>query len=77
VAKCEVCGTDYDQAFVVTHGGTEHTFDCFECAIHSLAPTCSACGTRIIGHGVEADSRIFCSAHCSSKEGITELQDRA
>jgi len=53
MAKCEVCGNDYDKSFTVTTKGKAHTFDSFECAIHALAPKCSHCGCKIIGHGVE------------------------
>jgi hypothetical protein len=38
MARCEVCGNDYDNAFEVTTAkGQSHTFDSFECAIHALA----------------------------------------
>ena len=57
--KCENCGNDYERAFLVTMAGKEHTFDSFECAINILAPKCSHCETRIIGHGVESEGRIF------------------
>ncbi len=77
MAQCEVCGNEYDKAFGVVVGGTKHTFDSFECAIHSLAPTCDHCNCKIIGHGVEANGSMFCSAHCAGKKGVTELQDRA
>jgi hypothetical protein len=77
MAVCEVCGNDYDKAFEVRMGGSTHTFDSFECAIHALAPTCAHCGCRIIGHGVESDRRIFCCAHCAGAEGVSELRDRA
>jgi hypothetical protein len=76
MAVCEMCGNDYDKAFDVVMAGESHTFDSFECAIHSLAPTCGHCGCRIIGHGVEADGRMFCCAHCSSQEGVGGLEDR-
>jgi len=76
MAICEVCGNDYDKSFEVILDGRTHTFDCFECAIHELAPTCEQCGCRIIGHGVEAQGSIFCGAHCASEEGVTALQDR-
>jgi hypothetical protein len=62
---CEVCGNDYDKAFTVTLAGALHTFDSFECAIHALAPLCSHCGCRIVGHGVERDAAMFCCAHCA------------
>ncbi len=78
MARCEVCGNDYDKAFQVTAaGGEARTFDSFECAIHALAPTCEHCGCRVIGHGVEADGRIFCCAHCAEESGVTGLADRA
>ncbi|MBD3257543.1 hypothetical protein GF377_03845 [candidate division GN15 bacterium] len=74
---CEVCGNDYDKTFDVTMGGKSHTFDSFECAIRALAPTCDNCDVRIIGHGVEGNGSMFCSAHCASKQGVEEVQDRA
>jgi Rieske Fe-S protein len=73
---CELCGNEYDKSFEVTMEGSTHTFDSFECAIHALAPTCEHCGCRVIGHGVESDSRIFCCAHCAQETGIEGLQDR-
>lgn len=74
--RCEVCGNAYDKAFEVIMDGASHTFDSFECAIHALAPTCAHCGCRVIGHGVEANGRIFCCAHCAGQEGVPELRDR-
>jgi hypothetical protein len=77
MSVCEVCGNDYDKAFTVTsHDGSTRTFDSLECAIHALAPTCPHCACRVIGHGVEADGRIFCCAHCASESGVTKLHDR-
>jgi Rieske Fe-S protein len=76
MAVCEVCGNDYDKAFEVRAAGSTHMFDSFECAIHALAPICDHCGCKIIGHGVEADGKMFCCAHCASEEGVTELRDR-
>ena len=76
MGRCEVCGNEYDKTFEVTIAGSTLTFDSFECAIHAVAPTCPHCGCRIIGHGVEADGRIFCCAHCAEQEGVAGLQDR-
>ncbi len=77
MAKCEVCGNDYDKAFTVrTYEGKSHTFDSFECAIHRLAPTCSHCNCRIIGHGMEDDGTFFCCAHCAEEAGVKGLDDR-
>ena len=77
MARCETCGNDYDKAFQVSKAGRTYTFDSFECAIQSLAPTCEHCGCRILGHGVEANGSMYCCAHCASQQGITALQDRA
>jgi len=75
--KCETCGNEYDKSFVVVMDGESHIFDSFECAIHSLAPTCEHCGCRILGHGLEAEGSIFCCAHCAKHEGATLLRGRA
>ncbi len=77
MARCECCGTEYDKSFTVTMGNIAHTFDSFECAIHTLAPTCSHCNCRVIGHGVEHDGMIFCCAQCAAGEGVAGLRDRA
>jgi hypothetical protein len=77
MARCDVCGNEYDKAFQVVRGDESRTFDSFECAIHALAPTCDHCGCRVIGHGLEADGSIFCCAHCAQEQGVTQLADRA
>jgi hypothetical protein len=40
MAKCEVCGNDYDKSFSIEVNGVKHVFDSFECAIQALAPEC-------------------------------------
>ena len=77
MAKCEVCHNEYDKTFELIMDGISHTFDCFECAIHELAPHCSHCGCRIIGHGVEKEGTYYCCANCSKQEGVSGLADRA
>ena len=74
---CEVCGNQYDKSFEVVMAGATHVFDCFECEIHALAPSCEHCGCTIIGHGLEADGRYYCCDHCATKMGVEELRDRA
>ena len=46
MAKCDVCGNDYDKSFQITSAGKTRTFDSFECAIHMLAPTCPHCNCK-------------------------------
>jgi ssDNA-binding Zn-finger/Zn-ribbon topoisomerase 1 len=75
--ECEVCGNNYDKPIEVVRDGESHFFDCFECAIHALAPVCDHCGCKIIGHGVEAEGVFYCCAHCAKKEGVTAVDDRA
>ena len=77
MAKCEVCGNEYDKSFEVTMAGKAHVFDSFECAIHALAPACDHCGCKVIGHGLEADGSYYCCANCARRAGIGELRDRA
>lgn len=75
---CAMCGNDYDKAFTVTtFDGKSAAFDSFECAIHMLAPDCAHCGCKVVGHGVQKGSKIYCCAHCAKHEGVTELRDRA
>jgi hypothetical protein len=75
--RCETCGNDYDKPMTIRIDDADHVFDSFECAIHALAPACEHCGVRVIGHGVEADSRIYCCVHCAHAAGVDGLQDRA
>jgi hypothetical protein len=77
MARCDVCGNDYDKAFQVTVAGATHTFDAFECAIHLLAPQCAHCGCRVVGHGVEAGGDVYCCASCARHSGVKSLKDRA
>jgi hypothetical protein len=57
VAQRKDCGNEYDKTFeVVMLGGDSHTFGCFECATHALAPTSDNCRVSISGHGVQAGS---------------------
>jgi hypothetical protein len=65
MARCEVCGNDYDKSFEVVLGGEHHTFDSFECAIHALAPKCAHCDCHVIGHGIEQDGKVYCCTHCA------------
>ena len=77
MARCDVCGNDYDKSFEVrAAGGRTGTFDSFECAIHAFAPTCAHCECRIIGHGIEAGGRMFCCANCARHAGVKGAADR-
>jgi phage terminase large subunit GpA-like protein len=76
MAKCEQCGNDYDKSFEITMRDQTHTFDSFECAISALAPVCSHCQCRIVGHGMEVNGRYFCCAHCAQATGVHQLRDR-
>ena len=69
MARCEACGNDYELSFEVIAAGNRHVFDSFECAIATLAPICDHCGVKIVGHGIQADGKFFCCAHCARQEG--------
>lgn len=75
--QCETCGNHYDKPMQITIDNEEHTFDSFECAIQALAPTCSHCSCRILGHGTEAEGKFYCCAHCAAADGHDEMIDRA
>lgn len=76
MAHCEVCGNDYDKAIEVRAAGSVHTFDCFECAVHRMAPVCENCGVKVVGHGMEAGDRFYCGASCAGAQGAVGLSDR-
>ena len=76
MARCELCGNDYDKAFTIEQNGGMHTFDSFECAIQALAPKCAHCGCRIIGHGIEDRGTFYCCAHCAHESGVAGARDR-
>jgi hypothetical protein len=67
MSKCDTCGNDYDKAFQVTMGSRTMTFDSFECAIQAMAPTCIACGCRIIDEG--ASIELWASTIAVDKAG--------
>ena len=77
MARCDVCGNNYDKSFQVIKDGKQYTFDSFECAIQKLAPVCEHCGCRIVGHGLEKNGTFYCCAHCAHESGVKELRDRA
>ena len=77
MAKCEVCGNDYQRSFEVVAEGAKHVVDSFECAIHALAPQCAHCGCRIVGHGLEAGGKFYCCASCARHSGQKGLVDHA
>lgn len=77
MATCENCGNEYDTTFKIIAQDGEHVFDCFECAINALAPQCTHCQTKIIGHGVQVDDEVFCCASCARAEGRKMVTDRA
>lgn len=74
--QCEVCGNEYDKNLEIVVNGISHYYDCFECAIHALAPACEHCGCKIIGHGVEAGGNFYCCANCAHQEGVVGAHDR-
>jgi hypothetical protein len=78
MAICKVCGNDYPNSFeIVGKDGQRSTYDCFECAIHDLAPTCAHCQCRVIGHGIAAGPLVYCCAHCARHAGVKGVADKA
>lgn len=70
MAACSLCGNDYENSFEVIINERSYHFDCFECAIHRLAPICAHCGCKIIGHGIEDSFQMYCCMHCARQADI-------
>lgn len=78
MAVCDVCGNDYDSPLSVTQGGRTGVFDSFECAAHAFAPECAHCGCKILGHGVQVGTSVYCCANCARlATSAGEVADRA
>jgi hypothetical protein len=73
--KCQVCNGTYNY-FKVIIGETHHEFDCFECAIQALAPTCYRCGNKIIGHVHTNQGKNFCDSLCAWNINFLPLTER-
>lgn len=73
---CDVCGNQYDKMMKINVDGSEKKFDCFECAIHALAPKCEHCQVRILGHGLEENGQFYCCASCARMSGHPKFIDR-
>ncbi|RJL33260.1 hypothetical protein [Bailinhaonella thermotolerans] len=76
MARCDVCGNDYDRTFAVrTSDGRDFTFDSVECAASAIAPECAHCGCRILGHGVETqEGTTYCCAACARQSGAEAIR---
>jgi hypothetical protein len=74
--SCEICGNTYDKMLTILIDNVNHHYDCFECAIQGLAPKCSHCGVRIIGHGLQEEDEYYCCAHCARAAGQQQFVDR-
>lgn len=73
---CDVCGNDYARAFqVLTADGGRFTFDSLECAAHRIAPLCTHCSCRVLGHGIETATGVYCCAHCARHLGDPRAVD--
>ncbi len=78
MSTCSTCGNDYELAFHVrTHQGHEYDFDSIECAAATLAPECAHCGCKVLGHGIQSDSTVYCCASCARHAGIEGVSDSA
>jgi hypothetical protein len=77
MARCDVCGNDYDKSFTVTPvRGESKTFDSFECAIHALAPPAPTAAARSSDTDGEGGAFQLC-ANCATQAGAKGMKDRA
>lgn len=56
MARCEVCGNEYHKSFELIMNEKSHIFDCFECAIHALAPPASTATVELSDMGVKPET---------------------
>ena len=76
MATCDVCGNEYDKPVQITQQGRTMTFDCFECAIHAVAPRCAHCDCRIIGQciavPVARGMKAYKASAIARRKGLTD-----
>jgi hypothetical protein len=76
MATCDACGNTYARAFeIITSDGTRFVADSIECAAHLIAPTCGHCSCRVLGHGIDTPSGVYCCASCARHAGETRAVD--
>jgi hypothetical protein len=78
MATCSTCGNDYERTFHVrAYDGTEYDFDSIECAAAAVSPRCAHCGCTVLGHGIQADSAVYCCANCARGSDVEGVRDNA
>ena len=76
VPICDHCGNDYARAFqIISADGRRFVADSLECAAQLMAPVCGHCGCRILGHGIDTSTGVYCCAHCARHAGETRAVD--
>jgi hypothetical protein len=71
--SCKKCGHAASTPVLVGIGdGPEYTFDCFECAIDTLAPRCPECGSVYLDRAVTFGGAQFCSKACAQRRQVRE-----
>ena len=58
MAKCDVCGNDYERPLNISYQGRQMTFDSFECAIEALAPHLLAARRVALSTHINADGDL-------------------
>ncbi len=76
MARCEVCGNDYDKAFEVVLNEQSHTFDSFECAIRALAPVLHPLWLQSNWARRRSRRQHFLLCSCAEHSGAVGTQDR-
>jgi hypothetical protein len=69
--RCECCGGELGLHPVeIRYRGRESVFCSFGCAVVQVAPACCACGAKVLGKGVLAAGRMYCSRSCAQEETV-------
>jgi hypothetical protein len=63
--RCACCGGEFGpHPLELTYRGRRSVFCSFGCAVVQAAPACSVCGAKVLGRGLSAGGRTYCSSSC-------------
>ncbi len=73
VKPCRKCGRASEVPVTVQFdSGPQYTFDCFDCAVETLAPRCPECGRVYLGRPVPFGDQHFCSTECAQRRQVRD-----
>ena len=83
MARCDVCGNEYDRTMAIEAWGRRHTFDCFECAIHywpryvitaGVGSSATGWRARTVGYSAARTARGRSASRCTCEHESMHLR---